>query len=104
MIWLSALPLARLPGSSVVSQMRFQDLDRYSTVVLLVEREVDRRHAAGTELALDAVAAREGRVEAVGLGTHRAKYAACNGVALPPFLQRLPEHIHLRSYTEPGLA
>ena len=43
-------------GSYRVSQLRAQDLERDRTVVPDMVGEVDRSHAAATELALDAVA------------------------------------------------
>ena len=52
-----------------------QGLERDIPVVLEVLREIDRGHAAGAELALDAVAVREGRGEAGRDVGHRAQDA-----------------------------
>jgi hypothetical protein len=62
-------------GADDGAQFGFQDLDRDLAVVPQVIRQVDGGHAALTELSLDAVAAVEGRVEAmdriVGHGQNR---------------------------------
>src|ERR1019366_10763861 len=51
-------------------ELRFQDLECDVAIVLQVVREVDRRHAAGAELALDGVSAGKSGVEAVRLRAH----------------------------------
>src|SRR5437879_1708577 len=51
-------------------QFGAEDLEGDVTVMADVVREVDRRHTAGAELALDAIAAREGGGETGGVG-HR---------------------------------
>ena len=54
-------------------ELRAEHLDRYVTLVLEVLREIDRRHAAVAELALDTVAVGKRRLEAVQkLGDHGA--------------------------------
>jgi hypothetical protein len=53
-------------------RLREASVDRHRTVMLDVPREVDGRHAAPPQLALDDVAPGEGGVEAVALvGSHR---------------------------------
>ena len=51
-------------GAEHRGELRLEHLDRDVAVVLEVVREVDRRHAARAELALDAVAVGEGGREA----------------------------------------
>ena len=46
-------------------QLGAEHLDRHLTVMLDVAREIDRRHAAPSQLALDGIAAGEGGVETV---------------------------------------
>ena len=50
-------------GAQCGAEIRMQDLDRDVAVVPQVVREIDRRHAARAELALDAVAVGEGELE-----------------------------------------
>ena len=50
-------------GSYARRPLRPQDLDRDVAMVLHVVGEIDRRHAAGADLAFNFVAAREGRVQ-----------------------------------------
>ena len=52
-------------GAKHRGEFRLQDFDRDFAVVLFVEGEIHRRHAARAEFALDAVAAGEGGGEAV---------------------------------------
>jgi len=51
-------------GTDDGGELGLEHLQRDAAVVLLVARQVDRRHAALAELTLDAVAALEGRVQA----------------------------------------
>jgi len=46
-------------------QLGPQHLDRHLALVFQIVREIDRRHAAASELSLDGVAAGEGGVEAL---------------------------------------
>ena len=69
-----------------------QNFERHLTVVLQIHREVHGRHAAGAELALDAVPAREGHVQAVGLLGHgngtRQMVLICVSVSSAPWRRR----------------
>ena len=49
-------------------QLGAQHLERNGAIVLQVAGEIDPGHSAGTELALDRVAARESRGETVSVG------------------------------------
>src|SRR5262249_51358881 len=60
-------PLAAKDGA----QLRAEDLERNVAVVAKIAGEVDGRHAAAADLALDLVAAREGQVELGGYGHSR---------------------------------
>ncbi len=55
-------------GADHGGQLRLQHLDRDLAVVLEVLGQVHRGHAAGPELALDAVAVGEGGGEPIGDG------------------------------------
>src|SRR5687767_4644904 len=55
-------------GADHGGKLRFQDLDRDLSIVLLILREVHGCHAALTELALDTVPPCEGRIQAECLG------------------------------------
>jgi hypothetical protein len=50
-------------GAAESAKIGMENLDRYIAIVLDVVREVDRGHAALTELTLDRVAVRERRVQ-----------------------------------------
>ncbi len=53
--------LAQEPlGAEDGGEFRLEDLERHAPVVAHVVREIDRRHPAGPELALDAIAVGEG--------------------------------------------
>ena len=45
------------------SELGFQDFDGDATIVAHVAREIDRRHAAGADLALDVIPAGQGSRE-----------------------------------------
>ena len=56
------LDLAQEPlGAEVCGKVRTQDLERHLAMVSQVHGEIDRSHAALTELTLDAVAVGGGR-------------------------------------------
>ena len=57
-------------GAEHRGELGLEELERDLAIVLQVGAQIHRRHAALTEMALDAVAAREGRVQAVGLLGH----------------------------------
>ena len=60
-------------GADDGRQVRLQHLEGDAAVMTLVVSEVDGGHAAHTELALDAIAARQGRREMLSPGCHRQK-------------------------------
>ena len=76
------LDLAEEPlGADDRGELRAQHLDRDLAVVLEVVREIDGGHAAGAELALDAIAIGQGVGEA-GLGLAHwvwTQYRLCQG-------------------------
>ena len=67
--WFSRAVIADLAEEALAGdrlrELRVKDLDRDVAIVLEIAREVDRRHAARAELALDAIPVGESRVEAV---------------------------------------
>ena len=78
------LDLAQEPlGAERGAEVGMQHLDRDVAIVLEVVREVDGRHAAGAELALDAVAVGKRGGELVACLDHRvsARAWACAIVA-----------------------
>ena len=50
-------------GPELRAELGVEHLERDASVVAQVAREVDRRHSAGADLALDLVAPREGRIQ-----------------------------------------
>ena len=68
------LDLGQKPlGSDHGSQLGFQDLERNLALVLQVVSQIDRGHAALTELSLDGVAAFQGCIEADKLDRARGR-------------------------------
>ncbi len=59
-------------GAQRRAEIGVQDLDGHVALVLEVVREVDGGHAAGAELALDAVAVGQGGGEALERSDHAA--------------------------------
>ena len=60
-------------GAEHGGEFRLEQLERDVAIVLEVLAQVHRGHAAFAEPAQNAIAAREGGVEAVGLRGHREK-------------------------------
>ncbi len=52
-------------GAERRGELRVQDLERDGAIVLVVDGEIDRGHAAATELALDPVFASETLAQAI---------------------------------------
>lgn len=57
-------------GAEHRGKFRLEELQRDLAIVLEIVAEIDGRHAALAEVALDPISAGEGRVEAVGLLGH----------------------------------
>src|SRR5438132_10871173 len=70
------------------AELGIQDLERDLPVMLDVAREIDRRHAAGADLTLDLVPARESRVQDVGYSHRRANHRSAR-LGLPASLLKL---------------
>ncbi len=60
-------------GANQGSEFRLQHLECYPAVVTVIAREIDGRHPAGSDLALNGVAAKEAGVQ------------LCNGVHCPGY-------------------